>query len=86
MEFALVADLGPSDKIGEGSVALAQALGHNPFVIRDGRKLVDRAIGGGVVYVVFPGSRLRGVTPDNIVQRLREQGERLLEEVTAESE
>jgi hypothetical protein len=86
MEFALVADLGPSDKIGEGSVALAQSLGHNPFVVRDGRKLVDRAIGGGVVYVVFPGSRLRGVTPENIVPRLREEGERLLEEVTAESE
>lgn len=85
VEFALVADLGPPDMIGEGSVALAQALGHNPFVFRNDQKLVDRAIPGGVVYIVFPGSRLGGVTPYNVLELLRENGSRLLAEVMADS-
>jgi hypothetical protein len=78
VEFAFVADLGPPDKLGEGSVALAQALGHNPFVLRGGQERIDRSIPGGVIYIVFPGSRLRGATPNNILQLLREKGERLL--------
>jgi hypothetical protein len=85
VEFAFVADVGPPDMIGEGSIALAQALGHNPFVVRNGQKLVDRAIPGGVVYIVFPGSRLKGATPDNVLQLLQESGSRLLAEITAES-
>jgi len=85
MEFAFVADLGPPGKIGEGSVALAQALGHDPFVVRDGQKLVDKAIPGGVIYIVFPGSRLEGATPDNVVQLLREQGKRLFAEIMSKA-
>jgi hypothetical protein len=85
VEFAFVADLGPPEKIGEGSVALAQALGHDPFVLRDGQRLVDRPISRGVVYIVFPGSRLRGATPDNVLELLRENGKRLLAELTVDS-
>ena len=44
------ADIGPKDHIGEGSIALARALGI-PFNPRKG------GTSQGVIYVVFPGSR-----------------------------
>lgn len=49
--FGVVGDLGPADRIGEGSYAAAEALGINP----------DPRVGGvasGVTYVVFPGVRV----------------------------
>jgi len=48
-DYAVYADEGPSDQIGEGSMALAASLGYssNP---RNG------GTGSGLVYVVFPGS------------------------------
>jgi hypothetical protein len=49
---AVVADVGPSGKYGEGSIALANALGI-PSSPRSG------GITGNVCYVVFPGSRKR---------------------------
>ena len=51
--YAICADIGPSQKIGEGSIALAQALGHNPFV----RGKVQVGIDDDVLYVVFPRSQ-----------------------------
>jgi len=47
--FAIVADVGPSGKIGEGSIALAKALGitSNPKA---------GGVSKGVKFVVFPGS------------------------------
>ncbi len=47
--FAIVADIGPPAKLGEGSIALADAIGiaSSP---RDG------GLPGGVVYAIFPGS------------------------------
>jgi peptidoglycan hydrolase-like protein with peptidoglycan-binding domain len=54
--FAIYADVGPGWEAGhtpgEGSIALAQALGHDPFV---GAR-VKRGIASGVFFVVFPGS------------------------------
>ena len=47
--FALVADIGPGDHLGEGSIALARQLGVNPNARAGGA-------GSGVSYVVFPGS------------------------------
>jgi hypothetical protein len=47
--FAVVADVGPHGEIGEGSVALAQALGI-PSSARDG------GCSGGVRFAVFTGS------------------------------
>lgn len=47
--YGLVADLGPRNKIGEGSVAMARALGVPDCPRRGG-------IGDGIVYLVFPGS------------------------------
>jgi hypothetical protein len=52
LAFAIFADVGPNDELGEGSIALSQALGHDPFV--SGK--VKKSIPKDVFYVVFPGS------------------------------
>jgi len=52
LSYAIFADIGPRYKIGEGSIALSQTLGNNPFV----KGKVRRGISGDVVYVIFPGS------------------------------
>jgi hypothetical protein len=48
-DYAVYADVGPANKIGEGSIALAAALGvpSNPKT---------GGVGHGIVYIVFPGS------------------------------
>jgi Fungal chitosanase of glycosyl hydrolase group 75 len=48
--FAVYADAGPRNKIGEGSIALAKALGvpNNPK---------NGGVGHGIVWIVFPGSK-----------------------------
>lgn len=84
VQFAFVADIGPPDKIGEGSIALAEALGHDPFVWRNGQKQVDNAIPGGVIYIVFPGTRIRGATPDNVIELVNAEGQRLLNDLTGD--
>lgn len=67
--FAIYADVGPAwgpfHEPGEGSVALALALGHDPYV--DGR--VKRSIPSGVFYVVFPGSGQRAPLPAEEIAR-----------------
>lgn len=71
--FAIYADVGPAwgpyHEPGEGSVALAQALGHDPYV--DGR--VVRGIASGVFYVVFPGSGRRAPLPPEEIARCGRQ-------------
>jgi hypothetical protein len=56
----VIADTGPPRKLGEGSVALHQALGNDPFQMRFG---VRRAWSGishpDVFYVMFPGTAVR---------------------------
>ena len=47
--YAIVADVGPRGKLGEGSIALADALGIPSNPRRGGRA-------SGLTYVVFPGS------------------------------
>jgi peptidoglycan hydrolase-like protein with peptidoglycan-binding domain len=49
--FGVVGDLGPSQRIGEGSYAAAAALGVNPNPRTGG-------VASGVTYVVFPGVRV----------------------------
>jgi hypothetical protein len=64
VEFAIFADVGPRRKLGEGSIALHRALGHEP--IRNGR-YHDEAIKGNVITIVFPGSgNDTPQTPDRI--------------------
>ena len=59
--YAIYADVGPKHSaerphLGEGSVALAQALGHDPFVIRKDITRASRSITSELVYILFPGS------------------------------
>ncbi|MDZ7956156.1 glycoside hydrolase family 75 protein [Nostoc sp. DedQUE09] len=52
LAFAIYADVGPKNQIGEGSIALSQALGNDPLV----RSRVRQGIPKDIVYIVFPGS------------------------------
>lgn len=53
--FFVIGDTGPRNKLGEGSVALHQALGNDPFVMRFGVRRARQGIGGrDVVYLMFP--------------------------------
>lgn len=65
--YALVADRGPKDKLGEGSIALAEALGIASSPKKGG-------IEKGVSYVIFPGS---GNGKPHSVEEIRHEGERL---------
>jgi hypothetical protein len=48
---------GPKNKLGEGSVALHQVLGNDPFMDRFGVRRARKGIGGrDVVYLLFPNS------------------------------
>jgi hypothetical protein len=49
-DYAVYADVGPARKIGEGSIALAAALGI-PSSPKNG------GTGHGIIYIVFPGSQ-----------------------------
>lgn len=51
--FACFGDVGPSGKLGEGSIALHRALGHETVI---GGRLQNVGISGRVVTIVFPGS------------------------------
>jgi hypothetical protein len=79
--FAVVADRGPSCKIGEGSIQLHEALGHAVCKARapngDCMKLLNAGLERDVMYFVFPGSHkdmLPGLTPENINARLASVG------------
>jgi Fungal chitosanase of glycosyl hydrolase group 75 len=54
--YAVFADVGPADLTGEGSLALHEALGHNPWEDSSRSRILNESIPDGVVYVVFPGS------------------------------
>jgi hypothetical protein len=61
----VIGDTGPGNKLGEGSVALHQALGNDPFVMRFGVRRARQGIGDhDVVYVLFPGSAKPGTHLD----------------------
>jgi len=74
--FAVYGDEGPGNKIGEGSVALHQALGSNPYNSAGTR--VVRGIDSGVVVVVFPGSKIgSGTIPSQ--EKLTSSGEEVFD-------
>lgn len=58
---AIIADVGPRDLIGEGSIALAQALGINPDARRGGSD-------GRIAYIVFPGTGDRRPIPTEEIE------------------
>lgn len=68
LAYAIYADVGPrctldptsNQGLGEGSVLLSQALGHDPYNGASPPR-ASRGIGGGVCFLVFPGSGTRKV-------------------------
>jgi hypothetical protein len=68
--YAIFGDVGPSDRIGEGSVALAENIG----IRSDARNGGTRR---GILYLVFPGS---GNGRPRTVEEINSQAERLLED------
>lgn len=88
LAYFVVGDIGPNNKLGEGSVALHQALGNDPFQMRYGVRRARKGIGGrDVVYLMFLGSAQSVQTYDTetinrlAAERLQEFGgiERLKE-------
>ena len=76
----IVADTGPFEKLGEGSLALHRALGRELCVARNStgacRRVIERmeSIGGDVTTVLFPHSARTGLTPANIAGIVRAEG------------
>jgi hypothetical protein len=67
--FAIFGDVGPFDRIGEGSVALAENLG----IRSDARNGGARR---GILYLVFPGS---GNGRPRTIEEINEEGQKLLQ-------
>jgi len=82
----IVADTGPFEKLGEGSLALHRALGRELCAARDTKRVCTRvvdpmeSIDGDVVTVLFPGSARSGLTPQTIAQTIRSEVARLRSE------
>ncbi len=72
--FAIVADIGPKNQLGEGSIALARALGVSSDPKRGGVK-------SGVTFVVLPGS---GNGKPVTIDELERQGRRAWENAGGE--
>jgi hypothetical protein len=68
LQHAIVADLGPRNRIGDGSIALAKALEVNSNARNGGA--ID-----GIVYKIFPGS---GTGWPKTLDEINSEGERLL--------
>lgn len=72
----IVADTGPFEKLGEGSLALHRALGRELCVARDTKGACIRvadpmeSIDGNVVTVLFPGSARDDLTPATIARAI----------------
>ncbi len=69
MSYAIYGDVGPFDRIGEGSVALAENLG----IRSDARNGGTR---GGIVFLVFPGS---GNGRPRTIEEINLEGQKLLQ-------
>ncbi len=67
--YAVFADEGPKHIIGEGSVALSEALGFDPWEERDGRRQIVNGIDEGVLMFVFPHSAISDFSPENIKEK-----------------
>lgn len=82
--YALVADQGPTCKLGEGSIELHERLKHKVCLARNDAhectRLHDAGIESDVLYFIFPGSKAQiytGLTADNVNDRLTTQGAKL---------
>jgi hypothetical protein len=77
--YACFGDVGPAKKLGEGSIALHRALGHETIV---NGKLINAAIDEGVTTIVFPGSGNGSGRSNEESQRL---GEPLFQQLQSEA-
>ena len=83
----LVADGGPHSKIGEGSLALFDALGDTRCAKRlasDPRfctKVKNYSLDRTVEYILFPGSKMNGLTPSNTNEKVRRKSHEALSRV-----
>ena len=68
--YAIFGDVGPYDRIGEGSVALAENLGIRSDARNGGAR-------GGILYVVFPGS---GNGQPRSIEEINSETEKLVQE------
>ena len=80
-----VADGGPHNKLGEGSAALFRELGQDRCrrVGRGGHceRYRDVSIEGGVLFFLFPGSKIQGLTPENAPGKIRREALRRFAEL-----
>lgn len=71
----LVADGGPHNKLGEGSSALFKAVGQDRCAEMgaDGhcRRYRDFSIERGVLFFIFPNSKIDGLNPENGLEKIR---------------
>lgn len=72
-----VADGGPHNKLGEGSAALFREVGVDRCR-RAGpgghcERYLDASIERGVLFFLFPGSRVQGLTPENALETIRRE-------------
>lgn len=81
LQFAIVGDVGPPPKIGEGSMKLHANLGHNTCTAFDAgghcSEFTDVSIDPPVLYFVFPNTRrliYDGLSPENINERIATAG------------
>ena len=79
--YAVIADVGPKCKIGEGSIQLHELAGHNVCKARnepgDCTKLRDVGIEKDVLYFLFPGTAEKlgkDLSPENINSRINDIG------------
>jgi hypothetical protein len=75
--YAIVGDTGPNQKIGEGSMALHDSLGHPACAAHDNKgiciRAVNNSIESNVLYIIFPETKALiypGLTPANLKERL----------------
>ncbi len=80
-----VADGGPHNKLGEGSAALFRELGQDRCrVMGSGghcERYRDVSIERGVLFFLFPGSRVTGLTPANAQETVRREALRRFAEL-----
>ena len=79
----IVADTGPYSKLGEGSLALHRALGHEQCATKNMKGVCDRvddegqSISSNVTTILFPGTARSDLTPGNIASVTKREGDRL---------
>jgi hypothetical protein len=79
-----IADGGPHNKLGEGSTALLKAIGEDRC--REWRdehcqRIRDVSVAGGVLFFLFPNSAIPDLTPENALQKVRDEALRRFEQL-----